>query len=61
MVRDKILDYILHTPENTNPAILNTLLDELVDEEGAYEIMVDDNSLVLLCKKEASAGVTPII
>ena len=34
MTKDKIVDYVLHTPINTNKAILYAMLDELIEEHG---------------------------
>ena len=34
MTKEKIIDYIMETPQNTNPAILNQMLDEIAGEGG---------------------------
>lgn len=34
MTIDKIIDYIFHTPENTNKAILRAMLKQLIIEHG---------------------------
>ena len=43
MSKQDIADYVFKTPHNTNPAILNQKLDELVKESGesATEPYVD--------------------
>lgn len=34
MSKKDVMDYVFETPLNTNPAILNQKLDELIDESG---------------------------
>lgn len=34
MTIDKIIDYIFHTPENTNKAILRAMLKQLIVDHG---------------------------
>lgn len=34
MTKEKIIDYIMETPHNTNPAILSQMLDEVAGEGG---------------------------
>ena len=36
MSKQDVIDYVFETPLNTNPAILNQKLDELVKESGGH-------------------------
>ena len=36
MSKQDVMDYVFETPHNTNPAILNQKLDELVKESGGH-------------------------
>lgn len=38
MTIDKICQYIFHTPENINKAILIQMLEQLVDEAGGPDV-----------------------
>ena len=44
-MEDKIIDYVTQTPENTNPAVLNTLLKDLkgssIDSADVVKIVKD--------------------
>jgi hypothetical protein len=42
MNRQEVMDYILHTPYNTNPTILNQKLDEMVEEEAGGVVVVTE-------------------
>lgn len=42
MDKQQIIDYIMHTPSNTNPAILGQFLDEYSSNEGEYTILTDE-------------------
>lgn len=45
-MEDKIIDYVTQTPENTNAAVLNTLLKDLkkpsIDSADAVKIVKDE-------------------
>ena len=45
-MEDKIIDYVTQTPENTNPAVLNTLLKDLkgssIDSADVVKIVKDE-------------------
>lgn len=34
MSKQDVMDYVFETPYNTNPKILNQILDDLIDETG---------------------------
>ncbi len=50
-MKDKIIDYVTQTPENTNPAVLNTLLKDL------KEPSIDSADVVKIVKDEFAGGV----
>lgn len=35
MDKEKILDYVMHTPHNTNRAVLNSMLNQLIEGGGS--------------------------
>ncbi len=37
MTKKEIIDYVMETPQNTNPAILSQMLDEIAGEGGGGE------------------------
>lgn len=37
MTKQQIIDYVMNTPHNTNPAILKQMLDEVAEEGGGGE------------------------
>ena len=45
-MKDEIIDYVTQTPENTNPAVLNTLLKDLkgssIDSADVVKIVKDE-------------------
>ena len=49
-MKDKIIDYVTQTPENTNPAVLNTLLKDL------KEPSIDSADVVKIVKDEFAGG-----
>ena len=50
-MKDKIIDYVTQTPENTNAAVLNTLLKDL------KEPSIDSADVVKIVKDEFAGGV----
>lgn len=50
-MKDKIIDYVTQTPENTNPAVLNTLLKDL------KEPSIDSADVTRIVKDEFAGGV----
>jgi hypothetical protein len=50
-LKDKIIDYVTQTPENTNPAVLNTLLKDL------KEPSIDSADVARIVKDEFDGGV----
>lgn len=34
MDKEKVIRYVMDSPENTNPAVLNSILNELISESG---------------------------
>lgn len=44
----KIINYVLHTPENTNYLVLTSLLEELIDSSSGLnnvELYIEDGNL----------------
>lgn len=50
-MKDKIIDYVTQTPENSNPAVLNTLLKDL---KGSS---IDSADVVKIVKDEFAGGI----
>ncbi len=50
---DKIINYISETPENTNPAILTTLLGDLNKQS---DTKIDSADVVKIVKDEFAGG-----
>lgn len=40
MNKEQVLDYVMTTPTNTNPAILNQMLDEISGDGESYDVVV---------------------
>ena len=38
MDKDKILDYVMNSPQNTNPNVLKSMLETLISENSGYKI-----------------------
>ena len=34
MDKEKVIQYVMDSPENTNPAVLSSILNELISESG---------------------------
>lgn len=47
MDKQKVMDYILNTPQNTNPAVLSSVLDSLTisDNKEEIELSVTENGV----------------
>lgn len=51
---DEIIQYILKSPENTNPNVMRSLLSKITPESGSDSTPVENNILILqLTEKEA--------
>lgn len=40
MSKQRIIDYVMNTPGNTNPNVLNSLLDEEMSGSGGGDVVV---------------------
>ncbi len=38
MDKQQIIDYVMHTPENTNPNVLGSMVESLLDENSGYKV-----------------------
>lgn len=55
---DKVMEYILNTPENTNPAILKSMLEDLSSEGGSGESDFSTATITIKASNGAYSGLT---
>ena len=47
MTNQKIVDYVINTPNNTNPAILKQMLKDIAGSGGNVDVTIDGETLVI--------------
>ena len=61
MDKGKILDYVMNTPHNTNPAILSQMLDEVAGEGGGGSSDFSMAEVTIFRSTEFSVDGSPVV
>lgn len=43
MTKQQIIDYVLETPHNTNPAILGQMIDEIENGDSSWMMLTEES------------------